>query len=66
MITKDYGTNSSKTYNKFTLQCDTCNSDNTSIVPTHHYSNGNYKVPAKITLTLRCLTCGEEHTCSIG
>lgn len=34
------------------------------IVPTHHYKDGEYKNPEKITLELRC-TCGNKYGATI-
>lgn len=66
MIVKRYGTNQLDKQNNFTLTCDKCGSNNTSIIPASHYDNGQYSRPTRITLTLKCLSCNENHICNIA
>jgi hypothetical protein len=66
MIIEKYGTNQNKEENNFTLICDKCGGNNTRIVSTSHYENGDYSKHSKVTLELRCLSCGEKHICTIA
>lgn len=56
--TKEYGNK-----NGFSLKCNKCGRE-ARIIPIHHYTDGIYNKPEKITLELRC-TCGNNFGATI-
>ena len=60
---QSFGTEEYGNKNGFNVICCQCGKE-ARLVPTHHYKDGEYKHPEKITLELRC-TCGNKYGATI-
>jgi hypothetical protein len=58
-----FGTNEYGNKDGFKVICCRCGKE-AQLVPTHHYRDGEYKTPEKVTLELRC-TCGNRYGATI-
>ena len=62
-IMEAFGTNEYGNKDGFKVICCRCGKE-ARIIPTHHYKDGEYVNPEKITLELRC-TCGNKYGATI-
>ena len=60
---QSFGTEEYGNKNGFKVVCCQCGKE-ARLVTTHHYKDGEYKHPEKITLELRC-TCGNKFGATI-
>ena len=60
---QSFGTEEYGNKDGFKVICCQCGKE-ASLMPTHHYKDGEYKHPEKITLELRCV-CGNKFGATI-
>ena len=58
-----FGTEEYGNKDGFKIMCNMCGRK-AQMIPTHHYGDGEYKNPQKITLELKCI-CGNKYGATI-